>query len=365
MQTMSFNSEFPHVMTPYDNLGRLIIEKGTNHSDRTGKGRRSLFGHQLSFDISGMKMPIDSSRVIYPKSACNEILWMLAGSIDVSLLKDMRCNFWDKWCYNLSTTEQRNYLKKNTTSIEFIDSIGPMYGAIWRGEYGLSWLMDKKWDRKPDQLAFVLNTFLSNHHSARLRMTAWDPELIPKDEKVAPWKNVASGEASLTPCHGDVQFLYRYDEENKLKLTVVMFQRSADYMLGVPHNITQYAFLAHWMAYITDAEAERLVINYGDVHIYYNHIEQAEKQFDVGQNMNSTPVLELKTTESLKCLKITIGSFRKLIEESETHEDYYNRIGLQLRKYFDMTVQESKKENVFDIVGYFPFTDKYSYEAAV
>jgi thymidylate synthase len=357
-------TSFPHIMTPYDNLGCLILEKGTNHGDRTGKGRRSLFGHQLRFDIDGMKMPIDSSRQIYPKSACNEILWMLAGSTDVSLLKEMRCNFWDKWTYNLSTPEQKKFLKGNTASMEFIDSIGPMYGAIWRGEFGISYIVKKKDTAKTDQLSFVLNTFLSNQHSSRLRMTAWDPELIPKDEKEAPWKNVAKGGASLTPCHGDVQFLYRYDEENKLKLTVVMFQRSADYMLGVPHNIAQYAFLAHWMAYITNAEAEELVINYGDVHIYCNHIEDATKQFSIGQNLNSTPTLVLKETPALVKLRDSILYFRNEFESGKEN-NRYNGLGFQLKDYFDTTIQESKQANVFEIEGYDPFSDKYSYEAAV
>lgn len=353
-----------HNMTPYDNLGRLILEKGTNHGDRTGKGRRSLFGHQMRFDISDMKMPIDSSRQIYPKSACNEILWMLAGSTDVSLLKEMRCNFWDKWTYNLSTPEQKKFLKGNTASMEFIDSIGPMYGAIWRGNFGMSYIANKKGKDKTDQLSFVLNTFLSNHHSARLRMTAWNPELIPKDEKEAPWKNVAKGGASLTPCHGDVQFLYRYDEENRLKLTVVMFQRSADYMLGVPHNVAQYAFLAHWMAYITDAEAEELVINYGDIHIYCNHIEDATKQFSIGQNEDSRPTLVLNETEALVKLRDSIRYFRNEVEKGKEN-NRYNSLGFQLKDYFETTIRESKEANVFDIVGYKPFSDKYSYEAAV
>lgn len=355
-----------HIMTPYDQLGKLILKKGHVHGDRTGHGRKSLYGHQLRFDLNGQAMPVDSSRPIAVKSACNEILWMLAGCTDVSILKQMRCSFWDKWSYNLSTPEQKSFLKAKPESLQYVDSIGPMYGHIWRGPNAVSFKANKN-QQNEDQLAFVLSTFMGNTYSARMRMTAWNPNLIPTDEKIAPWKNVATGGASLTPCHGDVQFLYRHDEEdNKLKLTVVMYQRSADYMLGVPHNIAQYAFLAHWMAFVTGAEAEELVINYGDVHIYCHHLEDAARQFEIGQVEDSKPVLKLTETSALVKLRDKVHYLGHVELWGNNNHNVRASIEVTLREYFDRVIEQSIEKNLFEIEGYKPNNqNKYSYEAAV
>ena len=368
MKTIERNqmTSITHIMTPYTQLGKLILEKGHIHGDRTGHGRKSLYGHQLRFDLNGNAMPVDSSRSIAVKSACNEILWMLAGCTDVSILKQMRCNFWDKWCYNLSTPEQKAFLKSKTSSLQYVDNIGPMYGRIWRGKNSLTELFNNTKNDDEDQLAFVLATFAKSHNSARMRMTAWNPNLIPKDESIEPWQNVAKGGASLTPCHGDVQFLFRKDEETqKLKLTVVMFQRSADYMLGVPHNIAQYAFLAHWLAFVTGTEAEELVINYGDVHIYVPHLEDAAAQFEAGQVEESKPTLKLVETDHLIKLRNKIHYFSHPEEWGKNNHRVQASIEVDLKDYFGITIAKSMKKNVFDINGYMPSDTQYKYAAAV
>ena len=355
-----------HNMTPYTQLGKLILQKGHIHGDRTGHGRKSLYGHQLRFDLNDNAMPVDSSRSIAVKSACNEILWMLAGCTDVSILKKMRCNFWDKWCYNLSTPDQKAFLKGKPPTLQYVDSIGPMYGRIWRGKNSLTELFNNRKNEDEDQLAFVLATFANSHNSARMRMTAWNPNLIPKDERIEPWQNVATGGAALTPCHGDVQFLFRKDQETeKLKLTVVMFQRSADYMLGVPHNIAQYAFLAHWMAFVTGAEAEELVINYGDVHIYLPHLDDAAEQFEAGQVEESKPVLELMKTNQLLKFRDNVQYLCNPAQWGNNKHRVKETIEVHLREYFEATITLSMEKNVFDIHGYMPSDTQYKYAAAV
>ena len=219
-------------MRQYHNLLSRILEEGVEKSDRTGTGTRSVFGHQMRFDLSE-GFPLVTTKKCHMKSITHELLWFLAGDTNTKYLKDNGVSIWDEWA-----DEHGN--------------LGRVYGAQWR-----SW-------RKPDgttldQISQVVEQLKTTPDSRRHIVVAYNPGEI---EQMA-----------LPPCHAFFQFYVASG-----KLSCQLYQRSADVFLGVPFNIASYALLTMMVAQVTGLKAGDFVHTLGDAHLYSNHMEQALTQ---------------------------------------------------------------------------------------
>lgn len=219
-------------MQNYLDLLQHILDNGTDKTDRTGTGTRSVFGYQLRYDLSE-GFPLVTTKKVHLKSIIYELLWFLKGDTNIKYLTDNGVSIWNEWA-------------------DENGDLGPVYGAQWR-----SW---KGADGKiVDQISEVIDQIKKNPDSRRLIVSAWNVAEIP---------NMA-----LAPCHAMFQF---YVANGKLSLQ--LYQRSADVFLGVPFNIASYALLLMMVARVCDLEVGDYVHTFGDVHIYNNHFEQVKKQ---------------------------------------------------------------------------------------
>jgi thymidylate synthase len=219
-------------MQAYHDLLKRVLHDGAVKTDRTGTGTRSVFGHQMRFDLA-KGFPLVTTKKLHLKSIIHELLWFIAGDTNIEYLKKNGVTIWDEWA-----DENGN--------------LGPVYGQQWR-----SW-------RKPDggtvdQIKWVIDEIKRNPDSRRLVVSAWNPAEIDK--------------MALAPCHCLFQF-YVADG----KLSCQLYQRSADIFLGVPFNIASYALLTAMLAQVTGLKVGDFVHTFGDAHLYSNHIEQAEEQ---------------------------------------------------------------------------------------
>jgi thymidylate synthase len=219
-------------MKQYLDLMKDILDNGASKTDRTGTGTYSLFGRQLRFDLS-QGFPIVTTKKLHTRSIIYELLWFLRGDTNIKYLKDHGVSIWDEWA-------------------DENGDLGPVYGSQWR-----SWPAPN--GRHIDQIALVLERIKSNPDSRRHIVTAWNPAEVDK--------------MALPPCHALFQF-YVADG----KLSCQLYQRSADYFLGVPFNIASYALLTEMVAQQCDLVPGEFVWTGGDVHLYTNHIEQAKLQ---------------------------------------------------------------------------------------
>ena len=219
-------------MQQYESLMRHVYEHGDRKNDRTGTGTRSVFGHQMRFDLS-QGFPLVTTKKLHLRSIIIELLWFLRGDSNVRWLQERGVSIWDEWA-----DEQ--------------GELGPVYGVQWR-----SWPTPD--GRHIDQISQVLEQIRSNPDSRRLIVSAWN---------VGEIANMA-----LPPCHALFQF-YVADG----KLSCQLYQRSADIFLGVPFNIASYALLTHMVAQQCDLEVGEFIWTGGDCHIYSNHFEQVELQ---------------------------------------------------------------------------------------
>ncbi|ANG64807.1 thymidylate synthase [Marinobacterium aestuarii] len=226
-------------MQQYLDLMRDIIANGTDKGDRTGTGTRSLFGRQLRFDLSA-GFPLLTTKKVHIKSVVYELLWFLSGSTDNNWLQERGVSIWNEW------------------ALENGD-LGPVYGKQWR-----SWACPD--GRTVDQISELVAQIKRNPNSRRLIVSGWNPADLP-DESLSPQQNVENGKAALPPCHTLFQF---YVAEGRLSCQ--LYQRSADYFLGVPFNIASYALLTHMLAQQCDLEVGDFVHTFGDVHLYQNHL---------------------------------------------------------------------------------------------
>lgn len=232
-------------MQNYLDLLRHILDNGTDKTDRTGTGTRSVFGYQLRYDLS-KGFPLVTTKKVHLKSIIYELLWFLKGDTNVKYLNDNGVSIWDEW-------KDEN------------GDLGPVYGAQWR-----SW---KGADGKViDQITEVIEQIKKNPDSRRLIVSAWNVAEIP---------NMA-----LAPCHAMFQF---YVADGKLSLQ--LYQRSADVFLGVPFNIASYALLLMMVAQVCNLEVGDYVHTFGDVHIYNNHFEQVHKQ--LSRTPKALPAMKL------------------------------------------------------------------------
>ncbi|WP_339834446.1 thymidylate synthase [uncultured Parvibaculum sp.] len=219
-------------MKQYLDLMRLARDTGVTKTDRTGTGTRSIFGHQMRFDLA-QGFPLVTTKKLHLKSIVHELLWFLAGDTNIAYLKANGVSIWDDWA-------------------DANGDLGPVYGHQWR-----SWPAPD--GTKIDQIRNLLEQIRSNPDSRRLIVSAWN---------VADVDHMA-----LPPCHCLFQF-YVADG----KLSCQLYQRSADIFLGVPFNIASYALLTMMVAQVTGLKPGEFIHTFGDAHLYLNHLEQAEKQ---------------------------------------------------------------------------------------
>ena len=219
-------------MKQYLSLLQRILDEGTVKTDRTGTGTKSIFGHQMRFDLNE-GFPLLTTKKLHLKSIIHELLWFLRGDTNIAYLKANGVSIWDEWA-------------------DENGDLGPVYGQQWR-----SW-PDYK-GGTIDQISNVVEMIRHNPDSRRMIVTAWNPAEI---EQMA-----------LPPCHCLFQF---YVADGRLSLQ--LYQRSADTFLGVPFNIASYALLLMMMAQVTGLKAGEFIHTTGDTHLYLNHLEQARLQ---------------------------------------------------------------------------------------
>lgn len=219
-------------MQQYLDLMQHVLDHGTDKSDRTGTGTRSVFGHQIRFDLS-QGFPVLTTKKLHLRSIIIELLWFLRGDTNIAYLKEHGVSIWDEWA-------------------DENGELGPVYGHQWR-----SWPAPD--GEKLDQISQLIEQIKTNPDSRRHIVSAW---------------NVAEvNEMALPPCHSLFQF-YVADG----RLSCQLYQRSADIFLGVPFNIASYALLTMMVAQVCELEPGDFVHTFGDAHLYSNHFEQARLQ---------------------------------------------------------------------------------------
>ena len=219
-------------MKQYLDLLQRILDEGAVKTDRTGTGTKSVFGHQMRFPMAD-GFPLLTTKKLHLRSIIHELLWFLRGDTNIQYLHDNKVTIWDEWA-------------------DENGDLGPVYGHQWR-----SW---PDYDGGTiDQIANVVNLIKHHPDSRRMMVSAWN---VAEVDKMA-----------LPPCHCLFQF---YVADGKLSLQ--LYQRSADTFLGVPFNIASYALLLQMMAQVTGLEAGDFIHTTGDTHLYLNHIEQAQLQ---------------------------------------------------------------------------------------
>ncbi|MEJ7831743.1 MAG: thymidylate synthase [Nocardioides sp.] len=235
-------------MQAYLDLVRRILDDGVEKKDRTGTGTRSVFGHQMRFDLAS-GFPLVTTKKVHTRSVFAELLWFLRGDTNVKWLQDRGVTIWDEWA-------------------DADGDLGPVYGYQWR-----SWPTPD--GRHVDQIAAVVDQIQSFPDSRRHIVSAW---------------NVADiAQMALPPCHTMFQF-YVADE----LLSCQLYQRSADVFLGVPFNIASYALLTHMVAQVTGLGVGDFVHTLGDAHLYSNHLDQARLQLT--RDPRPLPTLHLDPT---------------------------------------------------------------------
>ena len=219
-------------MRAYLDLLQHLLEHGTEKSDRTGTGTRSVFGWQLRFDLNA-GFPLVTTKKLHLRSIVHELLWFLRGETNIAYLKENKVSIWDEWA-------------------DADGELGPVYGKQWR-----DW--ETADGRHIDQMRWVVDEIRRNPDSRRLIVSAWNVGDLPR--------------MALMPCHSLFQF-YVADG----RLSCQLYQRSADVFLGVPFNIASYALLTHLVAQACDLGVGDFVHTLGDAHLYSNHVEQAREQ---------------------------------------------------------------------------------------
>lgn len=242
-------------MKQYLDLVKEVLENGNQKGDRTGTGTKSIFGHQLRFDLS-KGFPMITTKKLHLKSIIHELLWFINGDTNISYLNENGVKIWNEWANKDG-------------------DLGPVYGYQWR-----NWNGDEI-----DQIKDLIVTLKSNPNSRRMLVSAWNPSVLPDTSKSFE-ENVADGKAALPPCHAFFQFYV-----NNGKLSCQLYQRSADVFLGVPFNIASYALFTMMIAQVCGYQAGDFVHTFGDAHIYNNHIEQVKLQ--LSRDTRPLPKMEI------------------------------------------------------------------------
>ena len=243
-------------MRQYHDLLRLVLEHGKRSNDRTGTGTLSVFGAQARFDLRN-NFPLLTTKKLHLKSIIHELLWFLRGDTNVRSLNENGVTIWDEWA-------------------DANGDLGRVYGAQWRDWRGAN-------GAAIDQIDAVIQQIRSNPDSRRLIVSAWNPAEL--------------GQMALPPCHVLFQFYARDGE-----LSCQLYQRSADLFLGVPFNIASYALLTMMVAQVCGLAPGDFVHTFGDLHLYQNHLEQAERQL----SRSFRPLPRMQLNPEIK----DIGDFR-------------------------------------------------------
>lgn len=286
----------------YLDLAKRVLEEGIERDDRTGTGTKSVFGHQMRFDLSKGFPLLTTKRVAF-RLIKSELLWFLKGDTNIRYLLENNNHIWDEWAFEryvksedytgpdmtdfglrsqqdeafnkVYKEEMKKFNEKILSDDPFAEeygTLGNVYGSQWR-----AWKTSK--GETIDQLQNVIEMIKKNPASRRMIVSAWNPEDVPS--------------MALPPCHTLFQF-YVADG----KLSCQLYQRSADIFLGVPFNIASYALLTHLIAQETGLEVGEFVHTLGDAHIYLNHIDQIETQLQ--REVRKAPTLQLnKEKESV------------------------------------------------------------------
>ena len=239
------------VPTPYEDLLRDVLEHGADKGDRTGTGTRSVFGRQLRYNLAD-SFPLLTTKNVYFKGVVGELLWFLRGESNVRWLQENGIRIWNEWA-------------------DADGELGPVYGVQWR-----SWPTPD--GKHIDQIAGAVEELKANPDSRRNLVSAWN---VAELDKMA-----------LMPCHLLFQ-LYVADG----RLSMQVYQRSADMFLGVPFNIASYALLTHMFAQQAGLEVGELIWTGGDCHIYNNHLDQVREQ--LSRDARPYPQLELRKADSI------------------------------------------------------------------
>jgi thymidylate synthase len=233
-------------MKIYLDLMRRIRDTGARKTDRTGTGTLSLFGEQMRFDLS-QGFPLVTTKKVHLRSVIGELLWFLRGETNVAWLREQGISIWDEWA-------------------DENGELGPVYGKQWR-----SWPAPD--GGSIDQISQVVSQLKTNPDSRRIIVSAWNVGELDR--------------MKLMPCHAFFQFYVAQD-----KLSCQLYQRSADFFLGVPFNIASYALLTHMLAQQCDLGVGDFVWTGGDCHLYLNHLDQVKEQ--LGRDPLPLPQLRLR-----------------------------------------------------------------------
>lgn len=232
-------------MQVYLELLQHILDKGTRKQDRTGTGTISTFGYQMRFDLQ-KGFPLVTTKKLHLRSIIYELLWFLKGDTNIKYLNEHKVRIWNEWA-------------------DENGDLGPVYGHQWR-----SWGAPN--GKHIDQISEIIDQIKNNPDSRRIIVSAWNVADIPQ--------------MALAPCHALFQF---YVADGKLSLQ--LYQRSADVFLGVPFNIASYCLLLHMVAQVCNLKVGEFIHTFGDVHIYNNHIDQVNLQLT--RKPRTLPTLKL------------------------------------------------------------------------
>jgi thymidylate synthase len=257
-------------MKQYLKLLEHTLENGIYKSDRTGTGTYSTFGYQMKFDLFE-GLPVVTTKKLHVRSVMHELLWFISGDTNIKYLVDNGVGIWNEWPYqNYKKSDgyqgeiMKEFVQKIKDSQRFADKwgdLGPVYGKQWRDFEGV------------DQLRQAIETIKTNPNSRRIIVNSWNPPRI--------------SEMALPPCHMMFQFYV-----NDGKLSLQLYQRSADVFLGIPFNITSYAILLEIVAHMTGLKPGEFIHTLGDTHLYSDHIKQAKKQ--ITREPKQLPILSIK-----------------------------------------------------------------------
>lgn len=279
-------------MDNYHNLIKKIIATGSTREDRTGVGTISLFGEQLKFDLKD-GFPAVTTKKLAWKSVVSELLWFIEGSGDERRLKEI--------LHGDAASEKKTIWTQNSLADYWVkrkqkkhkDDLGRIYGVQWRQWRAPVFGVNKMGVRHIDQLQQLIKGIKEDPTGRRHIITAWNPGEL---ELMA-----------LPPCHCFAQFYV-----NNGKLSCQMYQRSADIFLGVPFNIASYALFTHMIAQSCDLDVGELIITFGDVHLYKDHVDQAKLQLERSAFPNPKLVLnpEVKDITKFKMSDISLENYQ-------------------------------------------------------
>jgi len=242
-----------HQENQYLRLLRAILDTGDRREDRTGTGTLSVFGRSMRFTLTDNRLPLLTTRKVFFRGVCEELLWFLSGSTDSKVLAEKDVHIWDQ-------NGSRTFLDRQGFLDRSEGDLGPVYGFQWRHSGAVYRDCDSDYGKEGiDQISTLIHQIKTNPTSRRLILSSWVPCDISK--------------MALPPCHCLAQFYVASG-----KLSCQLYQRSGDMGLGVPFNIASYSLLTILIAHVTGLEAHELIYTLGDAHVYLNHVEALTEQ---------------------------------------------------------------------------------------